>query len=132
MMIRLICVAIGYVFGLFQTSYIYGKMHGIDIRTQGSGNAGTTNALRVLGKKAGAITFLGDALKCVAAVLLVQALFGASHGDIRPLLALYAGAGVILGHNFPFYLGFKGGKGIAASAGMMPVSYTHLHRNGRK
>ena len=119
MMIRLICVAIGYVFGLFQTSYIYGKMHGIDIRTQGSGNAGTTNALRVLGKKAGAITFLGDALKCVAAVLLVQALFGASHGDIRPLLAIYAGAGVVLGHNFPFYLGFKGGKGIAASAGMM-------------
>ena len=108
MMIRLICVAIGYVFGLFQTSYIYGRMHGIDIRTQGSGNAGTTNALRVLGKKAGAITFLGDALKCVAAVLLVQVLFGVSHGDIRPLLAIYAGAGVVLGHNFPFYLGFKG------------------------
>lgn len=57
MMIRLICVAIGYVFGLFQTSYIYGKMHGIDIRTQGSGNAGTTNALRGAGQKGRCLPF---------------------------------------------------------------------------
>ena len=59
---RLICLAIGYVCGLFQTSYIYGRLHGIDIRNYGSGNAGTTNALRTLGKKAGALTRLGDAL----------------------------------------------------------------------
>ena len=59
---RLICLAIGYVFGLFQTSYIYGRLHGIDIRKHGSGNAGTTNMLRTLGTKAGAITLLGDAL----------------------------------------------------------------------
>ena len=50
---RLVCLAIGYVFGIFQTAYIYGKMHGIDIRQCGSGNAGATNTLRVLGKKAG-------------------------------------------------------------------------------
>ena len=50
---RLLCLAIGYVCGLLQTSYIYGRMHGIDIRNYGSGNAGTTNALRTLGKKAG-------------------------------------------------------------------------------
>ena len=74
-MIRLICLAVGYLFGLIQTSYIYGRMQGIDIRTQGSGNAGTTNALRVLGKKAGAITFVGDACKCIAAILLVRLFF---------------------------------------------------------
>ena len=72
---RLICLAIGYVFGLFQTSYIYGRMHGIDIRKHGSGNAGTTNMLRTLGTKAGAITLLGDALKCILAVLLVRTIF---------------------------------------------------------
>ena len=60
---RLICVMIGYVFGLFQTGYIYGKMHNIDIRKQGSGNAGTTNALRTMGWKAGLVTFLGDCFK---------------------------------------------------------------------
>jgi len=117
-MVRLICLAIGYVCGLLQTSYLYGRAHGIDIRTKGSGNAGTTNAMRVLGRKAGIITFLGDALKCVAAVWIAQALFGAKYADIRPLISIYAGAGVILGHNFPFYLNFKGGKGIAASVGL--------------
>lgn len=116
---RLICVAIGYACGLFQTSYIYGRMHGIDIREHGSGNAGTTNALRTLGKKAGLITLLGDALKCVLAVLLAHLLFEKSHPDTIKLLGLYAAAGTILGHNFPFYLKFKGGKGIAATAGLL-------------
>ena len=62
-MIRLICVAIGYLFGLFQTSYIYGRMKGMDIREHGSGNAGATNALRTLGWKAGLITFPGRLLQ---------------------------------------------------------------------
>lgn len=119
MMERIICLAIGYAFGLFQTSYIYGRMHGIDIRNYGSGNAGTTNMLRTLGTKAGAVTFLGDAFKCVFAVVLVRLLFKGSNGDILPLLSLYAAAGVILGHNFPFYLHFHGGKGIAATAGLI-------------
>ena len=56
---RIACLVIGYLFGIVQTAYIYGKMNGIDIREHGSGNAGTTNALRVLGKKAGAIVFAG-------------------------------------------------------------------------
>ena len=60
MLERLICILIGYVFGLFQTSYIIGKIHKTDIREHGSGNAGTTNALRTFGKKAGAMTLLGD------------------------------------------------------------------------
>lgn len=116
---RFICLAIGYLFGLFQTSYIYGRMHGIDIRNYGSGNAGTTNMLRTLGTGAGAVTFLGDAFKCVFAVLAVRLIFGGSHADILPLLSLYTAAGVILGHNFPFYLKFRGGKGIAATAGLI-------------
>lgn len=120
---RVICLIIGYLFGLFQTGYIYGRTHGIDIRKQGSGNAGTTNALRTLGKKAGIITLLGDCLKCVLAVVCVHLIFKES--DILPLLSMYAGFGAVLGHNFPFYLGFKGGKGIAATAGII-ISTTNV------
>lgn len=116
---RLICLLIGYFFGMFQTSYIYGKLQGIDIREYGSGNAGTTNALRTLGQKAGAVTLLGDCLKCILAVAVVRFLYGNSHQDIIQLLSFYASAGTILGHNFPFYLRFHGGKGIAATAGMI-------------
>ena len=106
---RLICLAIGYVCGLFQTGYIVGEMSHVDIRKKGSGNAGTTNALRVLGWKAGLLTFAGDVIKCVVAFLIVFFMYRGS--DCRPLLTLYAGAGVTLGHNFPFYMNFKGGKG---------------------
>lgn len=116
---RLICLLIGYVFGLFQTGYIYGKMNGIDIRKMGSGNAGTTNALRTLGVKAGVITFLGDCFKCVIAVLVVRGIYAASYPDILPLLSMYTAFGVVLGHNYPFYLKFKGGKGIAVTAGII-------------
>lgn len=116
---RLICLAIGYVCGLFQTSYIIGRFHQTDIREHGSGNAGTTNALRTFGKKAGAMTLLGDCLKCVAAILLVKVFFGKTYGSVLPLLTVYAAAGCILGHNFPFYLNFRGGKGIAASVGLI-------------
>ncbi len=59
-MIRLVCIVIGYLFGMFQTAFFLGKLKGIDIREHGSGNAGTTNTLRVLGTKAGAIVFVGD------------------------------------------------------------------------
>lgn len=116
---RLICLGIGYVFGLFQTGYIYGRMHGMDIRKHGSGNAGSTNALRTMGVKAGAITLLGDCFKCVIAVLVVRGIFASRCPEILPLLSLYAGFGAVLGHNYPFYLGFKGGKGITATAGMI-------------
>ena len=114
---RLICLAVGYVCGLFQTGYLVGKMNHIDIRKEGSGNSGTTNALRVLGWKAGIFTFLGDVLKCVAAYFIVRFMYRGS--DCLPLLVMYAGAGVTLGHNFPFYMNFKGGKGIAATAGLI-------------
>ena len=116
---RILCVLIGYICGLFQTSYLYGKAQGIDIRNYGSGNAGTTNALRTLGAKAGAITLLGDCFKCVVAVVIVHLIFGKSHPEMIRLLGMYAAAGTILGHNFPFYLNFKGGKGIATTAAAM-------------
>ena len=116
---RIICLIIGYAFGNFQTAYIYGKMHGIDIREHGSGNAGTTNALRVLGTKAGLIVFAGDVIKCMIAIIAATLLFGKSHPEIIYLLKLYAAMGAILGHNYPVLLNFKGGKGIAATAGLI-------------
>lgn len=115
---QIICLVMGYVFGLFQTGFIYGKSKGIDIRQHGSGNSGSTNALRVMGVKAGLIVFMGDFLKTVIPCFLVRILFRSQPGYIYVLI-LCAGFGVILGHNFPFYLKFKGGKGIAATAGIM-------------
>lgn len=118
MVFRLVAVVIGYVFGLFQTGYLYGKTQGVDIRQHGSGNSGATNTLRTLGKKAGAIAFFGDLMKAILPVLLVKFLFQNSFdGDIK-VLELYAGFGAVLGHNFPFYMKFKGGKGIASTGGV--------------
>lgn len=116
---RLLCVCIGYVCGLFQTGFIVGKLKGIDIREHGSGNAGTTNILRTMGVRYAVIVLLGDALKCGLAILIAKLLFAGTMKEIEPLLSLYASFGVILGHNFPFYMGFKGGKGIAATAGFI-------------
>lgn len=114
---RLVCLVIGYVFGLLQTGYLVGKLNHIDIRKEGSGNAGSTNAVRVMGWKAGLMTFAGDVLKCVLAIFLVRYLYRGS--EYLLLLAMYAGMGATLGHNFPFYLKFKGGKGIAVLAGLV-------------
>ena len=75
-LIRAICLVGGYGAGLIQTAYIYGKLKGVDIREHGSGNSGTTNALRVLGKKAGLIVFLGDFLKGIIACSLTHIIFG--------------------------------------------------------
>lgn len=116
---RLICLLIGYVFGMFQTAFIIGKIKHIDIREHGSGNAGTTNALRTLGFKAGLMVFVGDCFKAVVAALVVRLIFTGGHPEDITVLVLYTGLGVILGHNFPFYLKFKGGKGIAATAGVV-------------
>ncbi len=116
---RGICVVIGYILGLFQTGYIYGKAHNVDIRQQGSGNAGTTNALRTLGWKAGLITFIGDLGKAMLSMLFAWLLFHEKYPDGVKLLEMYAGFGAVLGHNFPFYLKFKGGKGIACTSGFI-------------
>ena len=78
---RIVCILIGYIFGLFQTGYLYGRMNHVDIRKMGSGNAGSTNALdtRV---KAGVCTFLGDSFKCIFAVLAVRLILEAITGDL--------------------------------------------------
>ena len=115
---RLAALAIGYLFGIFQTGFIYGKLQGVDIRQHGSGNTGATNSLRTFGWKGGVITFAGDCLKAVFAILLVKSIFGEYFdGDVK-VLEMYAGLGAVLGHNFPFYFKFKGGKGIACTAGV--------------
>ena len=116
---RLSSIVIGYFFGLFQTGYILGRMKGIDIRQYGSGNSGTTNASRVLGKKAGIMVYVGDCLKALICGLVIRFIFSYIAPEMVGLLVLYAGFGVVLGHNYPFYMGFKGGKGIAATSGVI-------------
>ena len=117
-LVRLICLAAGYCFGIFQTAYIYGRTQGIDIRTLGSGNAGTTNVLRNFGKKAGIIVFICDIGKCILAYYICSLLFGFS-GIPGRLLGLYGAVGAVIGHCFPFYMQFRGGKGIACLVGLM-------------
>lgn len=114
----IICILIGYFFGNVSTSYLVGKKHDMDIRKHGSGNAGATNVLRVVGRKAAIITFFGDALKAIFAIYLVRYLLYPAD-DMETILSLYTGIGVVLGHNYPFWLQGKGGKGIAATGGVM-------------
>jgi glycerol-3-phosphate acyltransferase PlsY len=122
-LLRIACLAVGYVFGLFQTGYIIGKKKKVDIRQVGSGNPGTTNAMRTLGAKAGILTFLGDCIKTILAVVLCRCMVGhlypELYSSLKYIVGMYAGLGAVLGHNFPFYLNFKGGKGIAASGGFI-------------
>lgn len=120
-MYRLICLLIGYLFGCIQSAFIIGRLVGkIDIRDYGSGNAGFTNTTRVLGAKTGIIVFICDILKLAAAYFICEKLFAGSIGspyDVLP--GIYAGAGTVLGHNFPFYMQFRGGKGIACTLALM-------------
>lgn len=118
-MFRAICLIVGYAFGLIQSAYIFGKLHGVDIRTVGSGNAGSTNALRAFGTKAGFTVLFCDAFKTMAAIWIMRLTLGRMYPDILSLIIYYTAVGVILGHNFPFYLGFKGGKGMAATLGLI-------------
>lgn len=115
---RILCLVMGYVFGLFQSGILYGKANNIDIRQHGSGNAGSTNVLRVMGVKAGLIVFIGDFSKTVIPCLLARYFFR-NQPELLYVLILYTGFGVVLGHNFPCTMGFKGGKGIAAMAGIL-------------
>ena len=111
-MTDLIVFLAAYVIGATPFGYFAGKLKGIDIREHGSGNIGATNVLRTLGKGVGIPVFILDVLKGAVPVLLAQMLF--SESDITAVLAAL---GTILGHTFTFWLGFKGGKGVATSGG---------------
>ncbi|ABR49006.1 protein of unknown function DUF205 [Alkaliphilus metalliredigens QYMF] len=115
-MINLLVIISAYFIGNFSTSFIVGKLtSNIDIRQHGSGNAGSTNVLRTLGVKAAALTFLGDTLKGMLSFYLAQRFVGEQ-------AALMAGIAVVIGHNWPVLLGFKGGKGIATTIGVALIA----------
>ncbi len=117
---KLLGLVIGYGIGCVQSAYIVGKINKIDIREHGSGNAGTTNVMRTLGAKAGITVFLLDFLKGLLSVLIIGYIFqNFLNIESGKVFGLYSGIGTILGHNFPFYLKFKGGKGIACSMGVI-------------
>ncbi len=111
----IISIVLGYLLGSINGAMMVSKIKGCDIRNYGSGNAGTTNVLRVFGKKAAAFTLLVDLLKGVVAVLLVRLIW---HNTTLDVLA---GAAAVLGHNFPVFFKFKGGKGVLTSIATFAV-----------
>ncbi|WP_205672098.1 glycerol-3-phosphate 1-O-acyltransferase PlsY [Ammoniphilus sp. YIM 78166] len=114
-MYTVIAVIAGYLLGSISFSYLVAKkIAGIDIRQHGSGNAGATNTLRVLGKGPGILVLLLDALKGMVAVWLALWLTDGHH-----LATALAGAAAIVGHNWPVFYGFKGGKGVATTIGVI-------------
>lgn len=121
----LIFLFVGYGFGSFSTGYVVGRMSGHNIQSEGSGNTGTTNALRTMGAKGGALTFAGDLLKTFIPTFLVRFVFCPNMGyspEMTYFMTMVIGLGVVIGHNFPFYLHFRGGKGIAVSAAVIVAS----------
>ncbi len=109
-----VSILVGYLIGSIPCGYLIGRYgKGIDIRRYGSGNIGTTNAFRILGPQWGVLVFLGDFFKGVLAVLIAQAL---TEGLIFPILS---GLAVVAGHNWPLFLGFRGGRGVATAGGVI-------------
>ena len=123
-MIECIIVAIiAYLIGSINFSVIFSKkMAGFDVREKGSGNAGTTNMLRAVGKKAAAITLICDILKGVVAILIAMLIGNIVKSTNSALLVQIAGIAVIIGHTFPIFFKFKGGKGVATSLGVLIMS----------
>ena len=122
MIVYILIAIIAYLIGSVNFSVIFSKKFaGFDVREKGSGNAGTTNMLRSVGKKAAAITLICDILKGVVAIG-IAILFGYIPEMNKELLLQIAGVAVILGHTFPVFFGFKGGKGVATSLGVLLLS----------
>jgi glycerol-3-phosphate acyltransferase PlsY len=115
-------IAFAYFCGALPFGYLMGKLHGIDIREHGSKNIGATNVLRVLGKKAGIPVFILDMLKGAVPTMLAEWWVTRFHGadaSTASLVAVLCAAAAVLGHTFTFWLGFKGGKGVATTAGSL-------------
>lgn len=123
MVVYVIMAIIAYLIGSINFSVILSKkMAGFDVREKGSGNAGSTNMLRSVGKKAAAITLICDILKGVVSIG-IAILLGKIISDMnRELLLQIAGIAVVIGHTFPIFFGFKGGKGVATSLGVILMS----------
>ena len=116
----IIVIILGYLFGNIQAAYLLGKtIKKVDIRTMGHGNAGASNAVESLGKKFGFAVLLIDMLKGIVSILLVKVIFNVGFDPEGALLLYLNGYSVILGHIFPFYMNFKGGKGTASMAGIL-------------
>lgn len=114
MYIKLVLSAVaGYLLGSLNSSLITGRFYGVDIRKHGSGNAGATNALRTLGKKAALFVLLGDFAKGVLAYLAGYYIYGGSQGG------MLAGTAAIFGHIWPVFFGFKGGKGVLTTLAVL-------------
>jgi glycerol-3-phosphate acyltransferase PlsY len=116
----IVIAVVAYLLGSIPSGFVVARVRGIDIRTVGSGNIGATNAFRILGLVAGVLVLLADALKgllavLIAAPLVAQLIPGVPADNLR----IAAAVAVILGHNYTCWLGFKGGKGIATSAGAL-------------
>ena len=107
---------IGYLCGCLNFGYFIGKMNGIDLRKFGSGSTGSTNVLRNLGVVPCIITFVGDMMKAVIPIVVIRCMFS---GEREYLLTLCCGLAIAIGHNYPFYLGFKGGKGIVVTSAVV-------------
>jgi glycerol-3-phosphate acyltransferase PlsY len=113
-LLSFMAIIAGYLLGSISFSYLFGKwLKGIDIREHGSGNAGATNTLRVLGKGPAILVLILDALKGVLAVYLAKWLGG------EEWVIVASGLSAIIGHNWPLFFGFRGGKGIASTVGVM-------------
>jgi glycerol-3-phosphate acyltransferase PlsY len=117
----LAALALGYLLGSLNTAVIVGKIYGKDIRSHGSKSAGLTNTLRVLGKSAAVFVLAGDILKGIVACFIGLRLgvYVYSGGAIDCVSLLAAGAGAVLGHNWPVYFGFKGGKGALTAVAVL-------------
>ena len=118
-----IVAIIAYCLGSISFSVLISKkMAGFDVREKGSKNAGSTNVLRTVGKKAAALTLVCDILKGVVAVLIAVLLGNIVEGTDKALLVQIAGLGAVLGHTFPVFFKFKGGKGVATALGVLFVA----------
>ncbi len=110
---------IGYLLGSISPAFLIGKLvKGVDIREHGSGNLGSTNALRVLGVVPALLTFIVDASKGFFAIWISDLIFSGEFSGYEDIAKIVSGLAVILGHSYPFYLKFKGGKGIATAFGI--------------